>query len=63
MVKYLGLKLAVFIKFKNEVLRTYVLRMTAKGWLIDIRKRASLFAILQPAKNLLLLLNFSLNAL
>jgi len=24
-------KLAVFIKFKNEILRTYVLRMTGKG--------------------------------
>jgi len=26
----LGEKLAVFIKFKKEILRTYILRMTAK---------------------------------
>jgi hypothetical protein len=27
----------IFIKFKNEILRTYVLRMTSKGWLMGIR--------------------------
>jgi len=26
----LGQKLAAFVKFKNEILRTYVLRMTEK---------------------------------
>jgi len=31
-MKYtLSEKLAVFVKFKNEILRTYVLRMTEKG--------------------------------
>jgi hypothetical protein len=49
----------IFIEFKKEILRTYVLRMTAKGGLIDIRKRATLFVILSEAKNLILLLNFS----
>jgi len=57
----LGEKLAVFIKFKNEILRPYGLRMTDKGWLINIREKIALFVILSEAKNLLLLLNFSLN--
>jgi len=35
--------------------------MTGKGGLINIRKRATLFVILQPAKNLLFLNNFSKN--
>jgi hypothetical protein len=52
-------KLMIFIEFKKEILRTYVLRMTVKGGLIDIRKRATLFVILSEAKNLILLLNFS----
>jgi hypothetical protein len=52
-------KLMVFIEFKKEILRTYVLRMTGKGRLISIKERAILPVILQPAKNLLLLLNFS----
>jgi len=51
--------LMIFIEFKKKILRTYVPRMTAKGWLIDIRKRASLFVILSEAKNLILLLSFS----
>jgi len=55
----LGEKLVIFTEFKKEILRTYVLRMTAKGWLIDIRERATLFVILSEAKNLILLLNFS----
>jgi len=55
----MGEKLMVFIEFKKEILRTYVLGMTVVGLLINIRKRITLFVILQPAKNLLLLLNFS----
>jgi hypothetical protein len=52
-------KLMVFIEFKKEILRTYVLRMTGKGRLISIKERAILPVILSEAKNLLLLLNFS----
>jgi hypothetical protein len=52
-------KLMIFIEFKKEILRTYVLRMTGKGRLISLKERAILPVILQPAKNLLLLLNFS----
>jgi hypothetical protein len=53
----------VFIEFKNEILRTYVLRMTVKGWLINIRKRITFFVILSEAKNLLFLLIFLANAI
>jgi hypothetical protein len=49
----LGEKLVVFIEFKKEILRTYVLRMTVKGWMINIRKKATLFVILSEAKNLI----------
>ncbi|WP_299228958.1 hypothetical protein [Sulfurihydrogenibium sp.] len=52
-------KLMIFIEFKKEILRTYVLRMTGKGRLISIKERAILPVILSEAKNLLLLLNFS----
>jgi hypothetical protein len=43
----------VFIELKNEILRTKVLRMTAKDWLINIKGRTTLFVILSEAKNLL----------
>jgi len=49
----------IFIEFEKEILRTYVLRMTVKGWMINIREKVSLFVILSEAKNLLLLLNLS----
>jgi hypothetical protein len=52
-------KLMIFIEFKKEILRTYVLRMTGRGWFINIKGRIALFVILQPAKNLMFLLNFS----
>jgi hypothetical protein len=52
-------KLMVFIEFKKEILRTYVLRMIVKGWLINIKGKITLFVILSEAKNLILLLNFS----
>jgi len=55
----LGERLGIFIEFKKEILWTYVLRMTGKGRLINIKERVILPAILQPAKNLLLLLSFS----
>jgi len=55
----LGEKLAVFIEFKKKILRTKVLRIAAKGLLINIRKKTTLFVILSEAKNLILLLNFS----
>jgi len=58
----LGEKLAVFIEFKKKILRTKVLRMTAKGFLINVRKKTTLFVILSEAKNLILLLNFSPDA-
>jgi len=54
----LGEKLSVFIKFKKEILQTYVLRMTEKSWIISIKGRVALFVILQPVKNLMFLLNF-----
>ncbi|MBX0312344.1 MAG: hypothetical protein JHC31_11340 [Sulfurihydrogenibium sp.] len=57
----MGEKLVDFVEFKKEILRTKVLRMTVKGWLINIRKRTTLFVILSEAKNLLLLLNSSLD--
>jgi len=60
-LKTLGEKLAVFIKFKNEILRPYGLRMTFKDWLIYFREREAYFVILSEAKNLILLMNFSLN--
>jgi hypothetical protein len=59
----LGKKLVVFVESKKEILRTYVLRMTVKGWLINIRKRTTLFVILSEAKNLLYLLNFLADAI
>jgi hypothetical protein len=60
-LKTLGEKLAVFIKFKNEILRPYGLRMTIKDWLINFRERGAFFVILSEAKNLILLLNFLVN--
>jgi hypothetical protein len=52
-------KLMIFIEFKKEILRTYIFRMTDKGWLINIKGRITLFVILSEVKNLILLLNFS----
>ncbi|MBX0312663.1 MAG: hypothetical protein JHC31_13000 [Sulfurihydrogenibium sp.] len=54
----MGEKLVVFVEFKKEILRTYVLGMTVKGWLININ-----IVILSEAKNLLLLLNFLSDAI
>jgi hypothetical protein len=59
----LGEKLVVFVEFKKEILRTYGLRMTVKGWLINIRKRITLNVILSEAKNLIFLLNFLADAI
>jgi len=38
----LGEKLVVFIEFNKEILRAYVLRMTVKDWLTNIRKKDNL---------------------
>ncbi|WP_299238345.1 hypothetical protein [Sulfurihydrogenibium sp.] len=59
----MGEKLVVFVEFKKEILRTYGLRMTVKGWLINIRKRITLNVILSEAKNLIFLLNFLADAI
>jgi hypothetical protein len=54
----LGEKLAVFIEFKEEILRTKVLRMTVKRFNDEPQGRVTLDVILSEAKNLLLLMNF-----
>jgi len=43
-------KLVIFIEFKNEILRTYALRMTAKGWLINIRRKLTSLVILSVSE-------------
>jgi len=55
----LGEKLVIFIEFKNEILRTKVLKMTGKVWMISIREKIALLVILQRPKNLMFLMNFS----
>jgi hypothetical protein len=52
-------KLAVFIEFKNEILWPYGPRMRENDLMISIKGKITLDVILQPAKNLMFLLNFS----
>ena len=46
------------VTIKEEILRTKVLRMTVKDWMMSIRGRITLFVILQPVKNLLNFIEF-----
>jgi len=49
-IEILREKLVIFIEFKNEILRTYALRMTAKGWLINIRRKLTSLVILSVSE-------------
>jgi hypothetical protein len=55
----LGEKLAVFIEFKNEILRPYGLRMTRKKLINKEAVPKIHTVILSEAKNLIFLMNFS----